>query len=287
MITHPSTEQSAFFDALASTNRSLMLDAAAGAGKTSTIVHGTSLLPFNHAIKFLAFNKNIQQELEARLPSHVQSRTFHSDGYQIWRRFAGRGVRLDSNKCAGILKDMLSHREFELYFSFVLRLVSHAKNCGLDTELAPNDSAAYYEIIAHHNMILDSREAAEDRAVELAQDVLARSTSQGRVLIDFDDMLYLPLKHKLEFDKANCVFIDEAQDTNAVQRALLRRMVAKPPHGRLVAVGDPNQAIYGFRGADADAMDLLEKDFQMIRMPLSVSFRCSKAVVREAQKFCI
>jgi len=108
----------------------------------------------------------------------------------------------------------------------------------------------------------------------------------GREVIDFDDMLYLPLRSKCTFDKKNYVFVDEAQDTNGVQRALLRRMLAPPPHGRLIAVGDPSQAIYGFRGADANAMSALREEFSAVVMPLSVSYRCSRAVVAEAQKYC-
>lgn len=286
MISNPSPEQRAFFLELEQAKYSLLVDAAAGSGKTSTIVHGANLVPTNQNIKFLAFNKNIQQELERRLPPHVQTRTFHSDGFSVWRRFAGKSVRCDANKCSAILKDMLKWSEFELYQSFVLRLVSSAKNSGIGTALAPDHPDAWFSIITHHNMILDSKDADEGIAIAHAREVLKRSVAQSGHLVDFDDMLYMPLLKDLSFDRCNVVFVDEAQDTNGVQRALLKKMVAAPPYGRLIAVGDPNQAIYGFRGADSDAMDLLEKEFSMLRLPLSVSFRCSQAVVQEAQKYC-
>jgi superfamily I DNA/RNA helicase len=54
---------------------------------------------------------------------------------------------------------------------------------------------------------------------------------------------------------------------------------------RFVAVGDPHQAIYGFRGANSDALDKIVARFACRTLPLSVSYRCSKAVVAEAQKF--
>ena len=95
-------------------------------------------------------------------------------------------------------------------------------------------------------------------------------------------MLYLPLMNDLRFWQNDVVFIDEAQDTNNVQLHLLRRMVK--PMGRIVAVGDPSQAIYGFRGADSDAMDNLKSQFDMVELPLTVSYRCSREVVREAQR---
>jgi DNA helicase II / ATP-dependent DNA helicase PcrA len=65
------------------------------------------------------------------------------------------------------------------------------------------------------------------------------------------------------------------------RRALLRMMVAEG--GRCISVGDENQACYGFTGADADAMDLVAQDWNAVRMPLSINYRCSKAVVRHAQ----
>jgi superfamily I DNA/RNA helicase len=54
--------------------------------------------------------------------------------------------------------------------------------------------------------------------------------------------------------------------------------------GRLIAVGDRHQAIYGFTGADNDALDILKKEFNATELPLSVCFRCSKAVIEHAQK---
>jgi DNA helicase II / ATP-dependent DNA helicase PcrA len=75
----------------------------------------------------------------------------------------------------------------------------------------------------------------------------------------------------------------QAQDTDALQRAIIRRSLG--PGGRLVAVGDPGQAIYGFRGAGTDSMALIEREFETIELPLTVSFRCARAVVYAAQQY--
>jgi superfamily I DNA/RNA helicase len=55
--------------------------------------------------------------------------------------------------------------------------------------------------------------------------------------------------------------------------------------GRLVAVGDAAQAIYGFCGADADALDLIVRDTNAIRLPLTVTYRCPKKVVDVARRY--
>jgi superfamily I DNA/RNA helicase len=102
-------------------------------------------------------------------------------------------------------------------------------------------------------------------------------------VIDFDDMILAPLVHKARFWQQDWVLIDEAQDTNPARRALARAMLK--PGGRLIAVGDPRQAIFGFTGADADSMDLIKADFNCIELPLTVSYRCPKAVVAHAQQW--
>src|SRR4029077_17901695 len=66
------------------------------------------------------------------------------------------------------------------------------------------------------------------------------------------------------------------------RRALVRKFLK--PDGRMVVVGDDRQAIMGFAGASADAMDDLIKELQPTILPLTVTWRCPKAVVAEAQK---
>jgi DNA helicase-2/ATP-dependent DNA helicase PcrA len=102
-------------------------------------------------------------------------------------------------------------------------------------------------------------------------------------MVDFDDLLYYAVKDGISLPKFEWVYLDEAQDTNAIQRAILRKLMK--PHTRLVAVGDPCQAIYGFRGADSDSMDLLKAEFGCVEMPLTVTYRCAKAIVEFAQEW--
>ena len=102
-------------------------------------------------------------------------------------------------------------------------------------------------------------------------------------IIDFDDMIYLPLIRGLKFWKYRWVFIDEAQDTNPARRALVRAMLA--PGGRVVAVGDRHQAVYGFTGADSDSLDLIAQDFSAIYLPLTTTYRCPRRIVEFAQRW--
>jgi superfamily I DNA/RNA helicase len=79
------------------------------------------------------------------------------------------------------------------------------------------------------------------------------------------------------------LLVDEAQDINPARRALARKMLQ--PNGRAIFVGDRHQAIYGFTGADADGVDRVTADFRCTLLPLTVTYRCPKAVVAAAQEY--
>ena len=121
-----------------------------------------------------------------------------------------------------------------------------------------------------------------DTLIDYSSNIL-RISNRDRRVIDFDDMLLFTLLYKSQFKKYDFVFIDEAQDTNGVQRTILKKLLK--PQGRLIAVGDPYQAIYGFRGADSSAMDMIVDEFGAKVLPLSISYRCAKSVVEEANKY--
>ena len=67
-------------------------------------------------------------------------------------------------------------------------------------------------------------------------------------------------------------------------RTMLSRLQERG--ARIVGVGDRHQAIYGFRGASTDSMNLLKKKYSMQELPLSRSYRCPQLVVAEAQTLC-
>lgn len=282
-----SPQQLAFFSELRSGTSSIVLEAVAGAGKTSTIVEGArSVVPKHFLTLFLAFNKKIVEELERRVPTNVQVSTFHSICLKALSRALPRRPKIEANKTRDLLKQNLSWKELEAYGSFATRLVAYAKSAGVGIPaLEPDEPESWSRLVAHFSLTLDSLDADPLRGIEIAQSCFRESVSLLDV-IDFDDMLYLALAKRVRFDVNNFIFVDEAQDTNSVQRELLKLMGRFEPGGvsRLIAVGDPMQAIYGFRGADSDALDLIKRDFSAKTMPLSTCYRCSQAVISEVHK---
>jgi len=276
----PTTEQLAFFDGLRHSDGSALLSACAGSGKTTTIVEGLKVLPVRDpetfmppATLFLAFNKSIADTLRARCPRHVTCATFHSYGYRALRDSGlipestlRRKDFIDSRKVPKLVWSQMDREDPDV--QSVIKLVSLLKS------VVPGSVSA--EALASH---YDLDFAEPKAAFHVAQLVLDRS-SKTLNTIDFDDMLYLPILLGLRFAPQAYVFVDEAQDTNDIQLEILSR--SSP--SRLVAVGDPFQAIYGFRGANSDAMQRIATRFSCTSLQLSVSFRCPKRVVAEAQR---
>lgn len=272
----PSKFQSNIFDFITSVNGGNgICNAVAGSGKTTTIVEGLKLIPKKATALFAAFNKSIVEELKNRVPQEVDVQTLHSIGLMACKVAYGMRIKVDFRKYNNYIKTIA--RAWELtdddnpseYKKKILKL------CDLIRQNVCDDKAELMNI-AVRNGVLISDTVDLDRAFELVN-ICSNDTRS----VDFTDMLYLPVKHNLEMVATyDWVFVDECQDLNRSQQELLKKLVKK--EGRWLAVGDSKQAIYGFAGADVESYDRLKK-MANIELPLSVSYRCSKSVVRFAQ----
>lgn len=258
----------------------LIIEAGAGCGKTSTICWVLSCLPRNkdgsplpQKITFLAFNKNIADELKSRVPSHVSCATFHSAGFRALKSILPKDVKVESGKCRKMVWSRLEKDDPDT--SNIMRLVSLAKSAGL---LALDSAPSVPDLANTHSIPLENPNQAERVVMQVLQ-----QSNNDLSCVDFDDMLYLSVKLNAPFTPQDWIFVDEAQDTNSLQLEMLRRMY-RDGASRFVAVGDPLQAIYGFRGADHTAMDRIAETFRCTTLPLDVSYRCPKTVVKEAQR---
>jgi DNA helicase II / ATP-dependent DNA helicase PcrA len=270
-----STYQSAIFAHVAARAGNLIVRAAAGSGKTTTIVEA-----IKHATGssiFLAFNKSIAEELKSR---GVNARTYHSLTYGAVLR--ARAInKVDPDKLRNHIRDSWTPPMAQMYGAFVAKLVGLAKNSGVGC-LVEDAEDVWVTLAEKHDLELDHDHADYAMAIKLARNTLTWSNTEGTGC-DFDDLLYFAVKDGIALTKFDNVFVDEAQDTNAIQRAILRKLLK--PGSILVAVGDEAQAIYGFRGADSDALKLIGEEFNAQVLPLTVSYRCALAIVQHAQGF--
>jgi superfamily I DNA/RNA helicase len=277
MIKNPSHLQIAICDAMQSSSRNLIVRAGAGSGKTTT---GVELAQISKAQDrshiFLAFNKSIAAELRSR---NVNGRTFHSLCMQpVLRARNARDVSAEKLRC--MVDEEMQFEDVKLYGAFIVKLVKLAKNAGIGA-LVDDVEQVWDELAAKHDLELESEKADWATAISFARRLLKGSNADPRV--DWDDVLYFAVRDGIVLPKFDDILVDEAQDTNAIQRAILRKIMK--PGSRIIAVGDPSQAIYGFRGADSDSMDLLAAEFDAQWMPLTISYRCAKSIVEFAKQF--
>lgn len=283
----PSPQQAAVYDWTINGTGSAVIEAVAGAGKTTTLIN--MLDRTTGTVAFMAYNKKIAQEIEVKaaplnLSSRVRIGTVHSFGFAALRTSCPR-TKVDGKKLITIAKRLTQNSRLpvELH-QFAIKATSMAKQSGIGAMTKMNDTQAWLDMIAHHAIDeLLPEDFTLGAGIDAAASLLTVSNDMAEQMIDFDDMVYLPLQRRLNVQTYDWVLLDEAQDTNGTRRALARKLLA--PGGRLVAVGDAAQAIYGFTGADSDSLGLIREEFSAITLPLTVSYRCPKAVVAEARKW--
>lgn len=293
----PTLEQAEIRDFVkANPTSSLVVRARAGTGKTTTITdHIVPVLTGESLI--LAYNKSIQMELTKRLPAiyafTCSVATCHSFGLGILRS-ANRRLKVEGGKLHFLFRNILKSKpSFNNLFnsrqagaSAIVNLVSHAKNSGFGLPLpgypAIEDVDAWFNLIDHFNMDSDFLGAGLQlpAVVEMAQYLLTHS-NRTTDTVDFDDMIYFPLLFDLPIPQKNHVIIDEAQDISTTRFELAYR--ATLTKGRLIAVGDEKQAIYGFTGADANAMPNIISRTNAAVLPLTICWRCDANIITAAQ----
>ena len=278
----PSHYQKAIFDFAKNGEGNALIEACAGGSKTTVLVELSKLIPQSQSSIFLAFNKHIAEHLTTRIPSNVPAKTFHSLCYGALANYYGCQLKVESNKNYKILKTILKDDGFKLYEQGASRLSSLAKNHGVGI-LIPDTKETWLNLIAYHGITeKEYPDLSESDYVELSRMLFKKSLEKYEESIDFDDMIYLCLLHPVEFKKYDWILVDESQDVSGCQIEIIKKIVGVK--SRVFFVGDSKQSIYSFRGADVNSMDILGKHFSCTKLPLSISYRCPKSVVKLAQR---
>lgn len=270
----------------------LLVVAGAGSGKTRVLTYRIAYILQSdkakpHEILAVTFTNKAAAEMRERLTvlvgpvaESIWVGTFHATCVQILRRFADRlGMKRNfvifdtSDQLAtirAVLKDLnIDPKNFEP--RAVLSAISHAKNELLDPEGYESHASDYFEknvarMYKHYQKKLFDANA-----------------------MDFDDLLVLTVRlfndhpDVLEhYEKRfRYVLIDEYQDTNKVQYELIRLLCEK--HRNLCVVGDADQSIYRFRGADIRNILDFERDYDDAHtILLEQNYRSTKTILQGA-----
>ena len=290
----PTAEQEHILTHVSSTKSNLIINALAGSGKTTTLELIQDILP--PPVLCLAFNKAIAKRMKegekdpegnlikAPFKSTTTIKTMNGLGHSIWMAACAGRVSLDPKKVPDLLRELikeLPHGEaneaWEVFWD-VISGVALAKSMGYIPEgKYPNAK----RLITKEEFYATLPEDIGEAGPWLLEEVLLRSIKAAYAgLIDYNDQVYMPALFGGTYPKFPTVLVDEAQDLSPVNHQMLHHL----SKSRLIAVGDPYQSIYSFRGAVTGGMDKLRGRFSMTDADLSVSFRCPRAIV-EAVRF--
>ena len=306
-------QQEAFWAAMTSTKGHIVLEALAGCGKSFSIIEAGKRAMAkwpNISVAYLAFNSSSADDLRPKAPKGAVVKTLHSLGNAAVIKHVGRMPNLDTNKPRLLLADMLAPEEFKRgrpakeLARPVCDLVSLCKSY-----LYEGTHAQLDELVARHDVEVEPNKASNNarpanqrggrmdgHAVEADRKIKARiyelvprvleACAANLFKIDYDDQIWLPVFLDLPVEQFDLVLGDEVQDWNLCQQRLIFKAC---PRGRIGIVGDANQSIYGFRGADSKSIprmtELLRQHKRGVEcMPLTLSFRCPKAAGRKARE---
>jgi len=269
----------------------LFVLAGAGSGKTRVITEKIAYMITQagykpHHIAAITFTNKAAKEMQERVSARLgreQTRgltvcTFHSLGMRILREEAQHiGYKknfsiLDASDSARIIGELLGSTGREAVFK-AQHQISLWKN-NLQTP-----EAAF-------------QAADDDWAKQIAQVYAAYQTTLAHYqAVDFDDLIRLPtllLQQNSEVrlkwqQRLQYLLIDECQDTNACQYALMRALVGL--EGRFTAVGDDDQSIYAWRGANMENLRRLQEDYPQIKIiKLEQNYRSTARILKVANQ---
>ncbi len=263
--------------------------AGAGSGKTKVLTTRIANLILNgipdYQILAITFTNKAAKEMKERLELLVPGNdalvgTFHSFGLRVIRENALKlGMDrnftiLDSDDVLSLIKKILKDKGYdikEISPSYIRNRISFIKN----------------EMLSEMDIEKFFNTDVEKIAYEIYKEYQLRIKKNNSV--DFDDLLVLPVKLFLSNSEVlehyqnrfKYILIDEYQDTNEVQYKLVKLLSKK--YQNIFAVGDPDQSIYMFRGANYKNILNFEKDFFNARViPLTDNYRSTKMILDAA-----
>lgn len=268
----------------------VLIVAGPGTGKTRTLTHRLAHLVANcgvppQACLALTFSRRAADEMRERLrrlvpdyASQIPVMTFHAFGLELVTRNGNAlglpaEVRLASEKerlCL-VMPDLAATPAAARQ---LLARLARAKRAGFGSDVSGGQVPAAPGAVSH------------PAASELAT-YERRMADRG--WLDFDDLILLSVRllaqHPDIRDQVRQQFrwisIDEYQDLDAGQYRLVKLLV--PPEGNVCAIGDPDQAIYGFRGAEVGFFQRFCEDFPTARVfHLSRNYRSTQTIVDAA-----
>lgn len=285
----PSQRQLDIFSIWQNRDSNILINAVAGSGKTTTLLQ--LLEHCEYKTLFLAFNKSVQEEIQAKIDkrglTQGKSMTMHSLGLSAIRK-SFRKFRINNGKNYEILKKVQENNKPTLRrytwkdrvkIGYTLMDMNDVSRLFLTDDIA---------IIARHFLSMDKVMFSFEHLEELWSDFIEYRNEYytgNTIEIDFTDMIYVPVLKGLHIPvDPYYLMIDEAQDLNLCQHRLIENLIAQGTVIKWIAVGDRNQSIYGFSGAYSTSFDMFLEKGNVIELPLDICYRCATSIIDVANE---
>lgn len=270
-MTEWSRLQEAIFDFAKTRSDNLAVIARAGTGKSTTIRELCARLKPRRVL-VCAFNNKIRDDLAEKLRTspHVTVKGLNQMGFGTAIKRLNRTLEVDRWR----IQDYVRKRVPDFYKDARGEVAKLVTMCMVTLSTTP-------EAIENCMYEYDLRPLARTEQalwVDWVMDTLEWSLRTDHATISFTEQVYIPAVLNLSTGSYDVVIVDEAQDLSPAQLRLV--VNATRPGGRIIAVGDPAQAIYHFNGASADSMDKIIIETGAHTLPLSITYRCPTEVVR-------
>ena len=265
---NPTAKQVEIFNAMKA-DKNLIVSARPGSGKTATITAGLEYIASSESVLLVAFNKSIATELQNRISrDNTTASTLHASGFKICKSIYGSKVKVNADKYNDIIMTcgLIPEDSRKGMINPIKKILSLLNANLLDVSI---------DNIKSLNERYNFETEINAALVEILNYVKTTGIAQANNQIDFDDMINLPLLHKFNHI-AEVVICDESQDLSPANLELIARLGR-----RFIFVGDMNQSIYAFRGADSESMQNIKTRFSCVELPLDETFRIPKNIVKE------
>ena len=285
-----SKEQEDIFEYAQKGPFNMVIQAVAGAGKTTTLIECANRIDSDKRILMLAHNRSTRDTLKERIGNkpNVRIFTLHGLAYRMFSEHFEKEPKINEEKyreyinknlsdIAGFKFESLSHQKKMMYKANVFDILDKARY-----NLKQSEKEIKKLAEKKYGYTLVSNEA------ETVSKIL-KWGAENLDVVDFQDLLWLPSQIGYYTKKyvADVIMLDEAQDASLAQQDIVKRCFMRQT--RLMAFGDRDQTINNWCGSDIESFEHLHDSNEFRRpavdFPLTTNYRCGKNIIEYAKQF--